>query len=615
LKIVPCFICKEVPSHHLFEGASLSHPPETTYESKKENLACLLLLGLISIAYCAWILSLPLFPTQDGPMHLYYARIMQALLFHREPGIFPQYFVIKHLFPPYSLYYYLLLALSSVMSLVSADKVVICLYVVLFLFGFRYLARSVGREGMQSGNAIALLITPIVLNWPLGMGFVNFCLSSSLSLWALGLWCRVSRSPEDSRATLRLAGFVVLCFVIMLTHPVPLLGVLGFCCVELGVRLVLLFGKVRRRGNWRELFPRVLLRDAVALLLAGTTLIYVKAFTTHNVLKQIDVVSNKQYLRNICNNAPGLVLLHTFTAFAGHGMWDLLYRGSVFGVLAIAVVIGIRDLRRSLKAGQWSVANTWLVLCLLLIVVLPIIPPELNGSHFFSARLVIFVWIAGLVGAAGVARPKLGTARIFTAASVFAVVATGVILMLAIWRINPIARQIAVVETMPVEARHQVGALLHDVKYSGPRTITYDPYYWSGVRIFRRQDSIVYNTPWLDLAIIPVGAQPTMATGRIDSLSLEWQIKMRKTLLASGAARTLVFTRISTAVINHGATAFGEVLDPVLAMDPVAGHRWSCRPETIYTLCSLGSGDVAKAMTAEAQTAEGNHRVVSDGSR
>jgi hypothetical protein len=568
----------------------LLHHLETTGESKKENFACLLLLGLISLAYCVWILSLPLFPTQDGPMHLYYARIMQALLLHRDPGIFPQYFVIKHLFPPYSLYYYLLLALSTVMSLVSADKVVICLYVVLFLFGFRYLARSVGREGRQSGNVMALLITPVVLNWPLGMGFVNFCLSTALSLWTLGLWCRVSRSPGDSRAMLRLAGFVVLCFVIMLTHPVPLLGVLGFCCIEMGVRLVLVFRQTRASDGVRSRVSREFIRDAVALLLAGTTLIYVKAFTTHHVLKQIDVVSKRQYLHNVRNTAPGMFLLHTFTAFAGHGIWDLLYRGSVFGVLAIAVVIGVRDVRRSLKAGRWSVANTWLVLCLLLIVALPVIPPELNSSHFFSARLVIFVWIAGLVAAAGVARPRLGATRILTGASLFAVAVTGVILLLAVRRINPIARQIAVAETMTLEGRQQVGVLLIADNYSSPRTITYDPYYWSGARIFRRQDSILYNTPWLDLAIIPVGAQPAMATGRIDSLSLEWQAKMRRTMMGSAVARSLVFQQISTTVINHGSGVFGEALDPILAMDPVAGHRWSCRVGASYTLCSLNGG-------------------------
>ena len=366
----------------------MSQPIGTAGEQTSESKYSILLLSAIALAYCTWILSLPVFPTQDGPMHLYYARIMQALIFHRDPGIYPRYFVIKHLFPPYSLYYYLLILLSTVMSLVTADKVVICIYVVLFLFGFRFLARSIG----PSGGIMAFLVAPIVLNWPLCMGFVNFCLSTSLSLWALGLWCRVSRQPSIN-VYRRLSCFVVLCFVIMLTHPVPLLGVLGFCGLELAIRLwqqgkLKIKGAVTHSGRLRG----SLVRDAVALALASTTLLYVKAFTVHNLLQQGNAAVSS-YVNSVQGNVSGLLLLHTFTIFAGRGIGDLLYRGSIFAVLLFAVVAGLREALRSLRAKAWTLADTWLALCLLLIVFIPIIPPDLNNSHFFSARLVIWVWI------------------------------------------------------------------------------------------------------------------------------------------------------------------------------------------------------------------------------
>ncbi len=41
----------------------------------------LLILSAIAAAYCGWIISLPIFPTQDGPIHLYYTRVLHALLF------------------------------------------------------------------------------------------------------------------------------------------------------------------------------------------------------------------------------------------------------------------------------------------------------------------------------------------------------------------------------------------------------------------------------------------------------------------------------------------------------------------------------------------------------
>ena len=560
----------------------MPQPIGTVGVQTSEGKYSILLLSAIAFAYCTWILSLPVFPTQDGPMHLYYARIMQALIFHSDPGIYPQYFTIKHLFPPYSLYYYLLLLLSTFMSLVTADQVVICLYVVLFLFGFRFLARSVG----PSGDIMALLVAPIVVNWPIGMGFVNFCLSTSLSLWALGLWCRVSRQPSVN-ASRRLSCFVALCFLIMLTHPVPLLGVLGFCGIELAIRLWQQSRlKVTLESQWLQ-GPQV--RDALALVLASTTLLYVKAFTVHNVLRQGNA-DKSSYLDSLKGNVSGLLLLHTFTIFAGRGIGDLLYRGSVFAVLLFAVVVGLREAGRSLRAKTWTLADTWFAVCLLLIVCVPVIPPDLNNSHFFSARLVIWIWIAGLAGASGLARPsglrlRWGVSRGFVAAGAFAVATTALILTLAVQRINPIARQIALTETVPLEGRHEVGLLLRSTNYATPKTITFDPYFWSGVRIFRREDSVLYNTPWLDLAIIPVGAQPVMPTVKIDTLSLEWGDAMRRTMLESQSARSLVFPQVGMTLINHGTTPFDRTLDPVLTMDPVVEHSLGCDARTIYLLC------------------------------
>ena len=545
----------------------------------------LLLLSLGALAYCIWILSLPLFPTQDGPIHLLFARIMQALLLHQDPGIFPQYYTVKHVLPPYALYYYLLVLFSHFGTLVTADKLVICLYAVLFLFGFRYLARVIG----PAGDVMALLALPLVLNWPLGMGFVNFCLSGALALWALGLWCRVAVQPANQRNRLRLAGFVVLCFAAMLTHPVPLLAALGFCLLELLVRLI-------RRRAWdarsRALMVRTgairpIMRDAIALVLASTTVLYIKAFTTNNVFRQVDA-AQETYFTKISGNIRGLILLHTLTAFSGKSVLDVLYRGSIILVLAVPLGLAVREFYRSVQARRWSLGNTWLVVCVLLIFAVPIIPPDLNNSHFFSERLVIYIWIAALAAASGSHLPMLRSRISFESAMMlFAVAATAVTLLLAARRIDPVAQQVALVESLPLTQDHEVGLMLHSVDYDSPHTLTYDPYYWSGARLFRRSSSVLYNTPWLDLAIIPLGPKEIMPTGNIDMVSLEWAIAMRETLVGSAAARSLVFDHVDFALINHGTTAFNASPDPVLSTDPVAAHRWRCVIENVYTICGV----------------------------
>ena len=570
------------PRHSPAASATLSADRSRDREPFAARIS-LLVMAAAALAFCGWILSLPLFPTQDGPMHLYYARIMQALLFGRDPGLFPQFYTIKHMLPPYALYYYLLLSLGHFVSLVVADKLVICLYVVLFLFGIRFLARSLG----PSGDTFSLLAIPLALNWPLAMGFVNFCLSLALALWALGLWCRVAEAPADARNPRRLAAFVVLAVLMMLTHPVPLLFVLGFCFVELAIRLA--------RRNTGPAFRR----DACAALLAALTLVYVKLFTVAHLTQQVDS-SHATYRAAVRAVVIGIEILGTVDLFSPRGALGLLRRGSMFLVFFAALGFAVAQLRRDRKERRWTLANTWLVLAGLLWIAVPILPPDLNASHLFSSRLMIFPLLAALAGASGAQIPTFARGRrgLLISAAVSIVLLT-VALRLGQMRVGPVARQIAQIESMPVAPAHQVALALWPDGYDVLKTqITYDPYYWSAARLLRRSDSILYNTPWLDLAIIPVGPQPGMPTYRIPSQSLEIGYYMRKTLAGSAEARSVLFAPVDQVIVNDGAVIPGDEHDPLLALDPIHPHAWSCRPQAYLDVCALAgsqSGTVVGA--------------------
>src|SRR5271165_6337573 len=71
------------------------------------DVAVLVLLGCTA----AVVLAVPVFPTQDGPIHLYYTDILRSLLTHT--GSYPQYFAIKSVLTPYALEYYVLLVLET----------------------------------------------------------------------------------------------------------------------------------------------------------------------------------------------------------------------------------------------------------------------------------------------------------------------------------------------------------------------------------------------------------------------------------------------------------------------------------------------------------------------
>src|ERR1700744_3345714 len=70
-------------------------PPEPGPIAKFSSV---LLSGLV-LVFCVWALSLPLFPTQDGPMHKYYVHVLASLL---SGGQSNSAYVIRHPFPHYA---------------------------------------------------------------------------------------------------------------------------------------------------------------------------------------------------------------------------------------------------------------------------------------------------------------------------------------------------------------------------------------------------------------------------------------------------------------------------------------------------------------------------------
>ena len=112
-------------------------------------------------------LGTPLFPTQDGPVHLYYVDVLRGVLTHSAP--YAQHFRIKRLLTPYALEYYCLLALEFVFSPGWSEKLLVVGYIFAFGMGFRYLVESVAEKG----SPWTLAGIPFCLHMLLYMGFLN----------------------------------------------------------------------------------------------------------------------------------------------------------------------------------------------------------------------------------------------------------------------------------------------------------------------------------------------------------------------------------------------------------------------------------------------------------
>jgi hypothetical protein len=518
----------------------------------------LLIFSALTALYCAWVLSLPLFPSQDGPMHLFFTQVFLGLLTHSSP-LYAHYYYIRHLLPPYSLYYYLLIAISRLVPLLWADKIVVALAIANLAFGTRALCIATGR----SGAWISLLIFPLLLNWPLFMGFVNFVLSLGLGAWAFALWLHPApgHAPHPAR---RRIGLVLLLALMVLTHPVPAGLVLIVCALDVLLRAPAGLRSLRAA----RLRPNPWLNDALLLAFAGiAAAAYVSAFTVRHITRQTDPHVP------LATTLGRLGTLHGLILFGGAQPAVLLYRLTAYVALLLPLVLGFR-------AGSRN-GRLWLCLAIVLLVALPFIPPDLNGSHLFRDRLPIVVCLAAFAAASS--GPALSP-RLQKALALYAVFAALLAVGLANSKLRPVARRIAAVDRMPPPAFGPVALMLTADKNNFKDLLLFGPYEWAEVHYIRRNHGVLLNTPWLDLPILPIGPRPTLLTGQLPELDLDVTFLMREALLHSPAVRRLVYPQTDYVILEDqtGRTP-AYPPDPVLAADKRA--TWSCRPQDWLVIC------------------------------
>lgn len=517
------------------------------------------LFTLILLLYCAWVLSLPLFPTQDGPVHLYLATIFKGLLSH-SAGIYDKYYFIRHYLPPYSFYYYLLVALMHGISALSVEKLFVCLILVSFACGFRFLAAEIG----PNGPLFSMFALCVLLNWPLAMGFENYVFSLSMAFWALGLWMRMNRNP----AILLRAAFVLILFVMMLTHPVPVAIVLGFSALDLVLALVLPRFSEAGRFAGRGYFAR----DAFTLLAASCTLLYISYFT-----------EKRRTLDNIRNTIHPLAELRSFYGhlegirYFNGGDWRIhLYSAALYALLGIAAGVVLLS-SRSKASGP----RTWRLVFILFLLAVPGVPMDINGLHMFATRLVLLVWLAAFAAASGTERLNPILERCLVG---FAAVTSFGILTLAHREVTREARQIAEIITTPVLQQNKLGLLLPGLEQhlSPGYDFAVDPFVWAGLHYFREGHDVVLNTPWTDNVILPANAKPALGLQAFDPATLEFYYDLRKHIEDGDPVALKLLARAEFILFATGGQPVNEqAVQHILQAEPKS--EWSCALTTSWT--------------------------------
>jgi hypothetical protein len=429
-----------------------------------------LVFFLLVAAYCVWIVSLPVFPSQDGPVHLYYAEVASHL-FSGSPAFGAEY-RLAHVLPPYALHYYLLMLLLRWVSAPMAEKLLACVAVLVAGYGLRFFAGRIG----PSGHVLSLWILPFVLHRYVFLGLYNYCLALGLAFFAMGVWCRPNRAEWRQRLV-----FLLLVGVITLTHPVPLAILLGYC----GTLLV--FGTFPGKGKTHEsALPRASRGDWIVLLAASASLIYVSWF--RNPLEvypdQVPVGSVQGFHLHLARfrELVEMILVSPIVLTP--------YRCLLAGIALLASVAALVMAFCDLARRRYTITQVTLGWGLLLAAGVAFLPTWINGSALFAERLSIPGVLLLVVAAS-----RLDWLRKHSIAVVAGTACAALALAALQSVIGPAARRLALPERSSAVVPYSRTIFVSTL--NTPVGLTFDPCRSAGVRLIQQDEGVWVNPPWL----------------------------------------------------------------------------------------------------------------------
>ncbi len=527
-------------------------PTQAVFERTSKR-AFWLLLAIFEL----FLLTLPLLPNGDGPVHIYLANILWKLATHSSP-LYARYYAVRHLIQPYSFHYYLLILLEHFVTPDTAEKLFAGLIWATLALGFRALTRVLAPHA----PAASLLIFPLLFSWPLSAGFFNYTFGSGLLLFAVAFYY-----------TGRLLPFSFVLLLLVFVHPIPLMVLI--CLV--GVDLLLQFPAAKRTQPIRS-FPA---KQSAFLALACL------AFVFPILIADKSAVAGSFQGTHLDPFLPFRMLSGIYiTFFQVHSPLGWTYQAATIAILPLTLVFYLRSYLCSRPRKRFFASSTpvdrLLTATFLYLLATFFFPATMNGSALFAVRMwypVTLLLAAGLPA-------YLATPTKQRAAAGVALFATAASLLFAFLYLRPIAKQQAALEQAPLP-RHARGLFIQ-ARTGGSGVLTHSWWglrFWDGVRAFTAHDDVLLNTPWLQLTIVPVRENGRAGLLRDLTPNLLSENPAYLPLALAPAMRAPVFALADFLLITdpNGAPPQPLALAGTL-LGPLA-NQWHCTQYGFYAIC------------------------------
>jgi hypothetical protein len=419
--------------------------------------------------FAAAILIPPAFPSQDGPLHLYYTQVTRDLI--TNGSAWGGYFVLRRGIPPYLLQTVLLIMLEMIIPPLIAEKVLVVLCVMLLCGAFRRMARSLDPDASWS----TLLIFPVAMHKPLYMGFYNFSLGLGIALWLCAYWVRRAGEFKPRHAVVFLFGVALLA----ITHPVALILILLFIALEQTVRAIRAWRAGASRSAWLESQRWTLF----ALAAGYSSLFYLALYMKSG--NSIRIPDSSVMLSHAGSGLEAIWPMRT--------LLHQVIRGIITAGVLLVLAYRIRFVAAQASAGAIAIL-LFSGICAALFV---IAPNNVNGGDYFNERFALFAFVFLLAFCAGLSRPK----RLAIVAGAAAAVLSLMLLTEQSIRTRPFAQEAARLEAIRSMLENQRGVVLATRGIIGPADFNFSPCAHIAAHYFRRAHAILVNAEWLHMPI------------------------------------------------------------------------------------------------------------------
>jgi hypothetical protein len=307
------------------------------------------LLHLLPVLLPAW------FYTFDGPSHLHNSHLIGQLLFDKSEFLASWYQFNPNPEPNW-LYYLFTVPLMQLFSPAWADKLTICLYVLVFAFGFRRFVLQL-HHSLEGWLAWPVFFFVFHMNFFLGQ--YNFAFSMACLWWVLSYWLEILASKR-SRAWWWLGIWLYLTYF---SHLV------GFLAAGLIMGILMLWPLLKQPKIYYRHFLGLLLLS-MPLLLLSTLFFMQKSSSGGSVWLSYEILWQRLWSLEVIkafNRQSETKALLALWLLAGGGLLIYIFR---------------------IKRQQSRHHLLWLAAAAMLLLYF-LMPDQTAGAGYLSSRLAL----------------------------------------------------------------------------------------------------------------------------------------------------------------------------------------------------------------------------------